>query len=370
MHRPAPRLTRSILAFVLLLGAVAASPDESTLPYPDMAAHIVRALQPSSGERAMVRFDSGVMPGLEAEVEKGLEARGVEVELLAYGPADGFAERLEKTDIYIWLPRIPSGNPADQTAALGRWLDAGRGRQIHFHWGEGTRGADGTIGEHSPVWDAIYLAALDIDYAALDRRQRSAGELLRSGPVRVTTPDGTDLVFRVGERPFTRQYGDASKATTAKARVRTGREIELPSGVLRVAPLEESVNGTMVLPRVRFGGVTVEGLRLEITAGRVTKLTAEHGVEAARKALDASPVLGRFREFGLGFNPELHTPPGESWVTYYGYGAGMVRLSLGDNSELGGAVRGGAVRWFFFPRATVAVDETILVRDGRLVAAP
>jgi hypothetical protein len=56
----------------------------------------------------------------------------------------------------------------------------------------------------------------------------------------------------------------------------------------------------------------------------------------------------RFREFALGFNALLAVPDETPWIPYYGYGAGVVRLSLGDNSELGGAVGGGYVRWNFF----------------------
>jgi hypothetical protein len=44
----------------------------------------------------------------------------------------------------------------------------------------------------------------------------------------------------------------------------------------------------------------------------------------------------------------------------------VVRLSLGDNSELGGKVTGGAVHWFFFPGSTVRVGERVLVREGVL----
>jgi hypothetical protein len=43
-------------------------------------------------------------------------------------------------------------------------------------------------------------------------------------------------------------------------------------------------------------------------------------------------------------------------------------LSLGDNSELGGAVTGGYVRWNFFTDLTVTVGPTVWVRDGKLQA--
>ena len=74
----------------------------------------------------------------------------------------------------------------------------------------------------------------------------------------------------------------------------------------------------------------------------------------------------RSREFALGFNPLLAVPDRRPWVPYYGYGAGVVRLSLGDNSELGGTVTGGYVRWNFFTDATVTVGEDVWVQKGRL----
>jgi hypothetical protein len=82
--------------------------------------------------------------------------------------------------------------------------------------------------------------------------------------------------------------------------------------------------------------------------------------------LAKAPALTGFRELGLGFNPGLVVPPNEPAIPYAGYGAGMVRLSLGDNRELGGRVSGGDVRWLFFPDATVTAGPDVLVAGGRL----
>ena len=60
-------------------------------------------------------------------------------------------------------------------------------------------------------------------------------------------------------------------------------------------------------------------------------------------------------------------PADRSWIPYYGYGAGVVRLSLGDNTELGGNVGGGYVRWNFFVDATVSMGDVIWVDEGRLI---
>ena len=245
--------------------AVAVGARAQQIPYPELAKRIVTALAVQKGERVLLRYDAQTLGPLLPEVTRQLEAAGANVASLAYGPAPDLAERLARTDIYIWLPAGEDAvTSADQRAILAKWLDAGGGRQIHFHWNNGAPGRRRTAVTHTAVYDATYVKALDIDYAALSRRQEEAIALLRSGDVHVTTPDGTDLRFRVGDRPFNKQDGDASKARMAQARVRVDREVELPAGVLRVAPIESSVNGVLVIPKARLGAAVVTAARLEI----------------------------------------------------------------------------------------------------------
>jgi hypothetical protein len=156
----------------------------------------------------------------------------------------------------------------------------------------------------------------------------------------------------------------------ASARTRVDREIELPAGVLRVAPIETTANGTLAIQSARFAKTQVTNAKLTVVDGVVTAATAEEGLDALKAFLQSTPAASRFREFGLGFNPKLVVPAGQTALPYYGYGDAVVRLSLGDNEEVGGAVRGGGVRWLFFPDTTVTVGTTTLVKDGKLVKAP
>ncbi len=336
--------------------------------YDAMAQRIVTALRPTRGERVILRFDPETLPALEPKVKRLLEQAGATVETLHYGAAPDLEQKLASTDIYVWLPAGPRAvTPFAQMEMLGRWLDSGRGRQVHFHWGDGTRATDGLPAQHSAVYDRVYMDALDIDHGALDRQMDAAIRKLKSGEISVTTPAGTDLRFRVGDRPFTKQTGDASKERMKTARVRIDREIELPAGALRVAPIETSVNGVMVIPSARIGSSEVTNIRLEFNEGTVTRFSAGTNEDALKKALDLGPGLKKFREIAIGFNPKLVTPSGERWIAYYGYGAGVVRLGLGDNSELGGAARGLPIRWLFFPDATVRVAGDVIVDKGRIV---
>jgi hypothetical protein len=75
-----------------------------------------------------------------------------------------------------------------------------------------------------------------------------------------------------------------------------------------------------------------------------------------------------FREFALGFNPALKVPREAPFIGYYGYGSGVVRLSLGDNEEMGGSNRGGGVYWNFIHNATVTAGNKTIVEDGKLTA--
>ncbi|MCH7986559.1 MAG: aminopeptidase [Acidobacteria bacterium] len=361
-------LVLAAIGFACTREPATATETAAQLPYEAMAARMVAALQPEPGERVLLRYDPELMHKLLDETRKQLEAAGAQVSSLPYGEAEDFEQRLSQTDAYIWLPVADqfTSTPPEQAEALGRWLDEGRGRQIHFHWGSGTFGLDGVPGTHSAAYDRVYAEALEIDYQALDQQMEAAIAKLRAGEVRVTTPAGTDVRFRVGERPFTKQNGDASRAAMQSAVVRIQREIELPAGALRVAPLEETVEGTIVIPWARAGAAVVRGIRLQFERGVITRATAEENEAALREFLDSGSALKHFREFALGFNPKLVTPEDERWIAYYGYGAGVVRLSLGNNAELGGAVRGGGVWWFFFPDATVRVGEEVLVEAGQL----
>lgn len=357
--------TRSIgLAVVAAL--VVLPLTAQSLPYESMAEQIAASLQVTRGERVLLRVDPNHLAPLGPLVQAALQARGAVVDTLPYGPAPDLEARLARTDIYVWLPAPASATPADQARVLQRWLDNGDGRELHFHWIDGTRDVDGLPAKHTPAYDRVYVDALNIDHADLASRMDAAIQKLRAGEVQVTTPGGTDLRFRVGDRPFNKQDGDASKAHARTARIRIDRHTELPAGILRVAPVEESVGGVLVIPSARFGNERAEDIRLQLQRGVVLNARAKSGNAALQAFLKSDPAASRFREFCLGFNPRLSVPPGESALPYYGYGSGVVRMSLGDNSELGGTVRGNVVRWLFFPDATVRVGSEVIVSDGKL----
>ncbi|MDX1627495.1 MAG: aminopeptidase [Fulvivirga sp.] len=276
---------------------------------------------------------------------------------------------LAGADIGIMMPGATPGHKV--YAAMQNVLRSGRARTIHFHWAGAYDTNMNSIPLDTPVHIVYQNALLKTDYKALSERQGAFVEAMRNNQVSVTTPSGTDLTFKIGDRPVNVQNGDASKVRTGRGQILIDREIELPAGVIRVAPIEESVNGTIAFPDATWAGKEAKGVVLTIEEGKVVDVSAEEGLEHVKKELEnGKPAAYAFREFALGFNPHLKLQTGENgkkWIPYYAYGNGLVRLSLGDNTELGGNVSGGYVRWNFFTDASVKVGDEWWVKNGEVV---
>jgi leucyl aminopeptidase (aminopeptidase T) len=383
-----PALT---LAFAVTLGA---QPPRLTFDYPAIARRIVQQLALKPGERVMSLAHPGLfddlMPHVRYEVMRagGIDLGVVEVlrepwpesfelNVLVKGARESRAHykaMFRDVDAAIMMPGATTTHPA--YLAMQDWLKDDltekRGRRtVHFHWVEGGS-AYPLAGQPLPARTAIdanyQRALLDTDYQALAAVQRRFAEAVKAGETHITSASGTDLRFRAGNRPINFQDGDASAARAAQGRVLIDKEIELPAGAVRVAPIEDTVEGVIAFPPSQWDGRPVEGLKLRFSKGRVVEITAASGKDAVEAEMSKAGDAGRaFREIGLGLNPLLAVPERAPWIPYYGYGAGVVRLSLGDNSELGGAVGGGYVRWNFFTDLTVTVGGTAWVRSGKLV---
>ena len=365
-----------------------------TLDYPAMAKRLVAQLALMPGERVLsiahpgtfaelipyVRYEVMRAGGVDLGVVDVLAEpwpQSFELPVVVKGARDArahYKNMFRDVDAAVMMPGANTSHPA--YLAMQDWLKddltAHRGRRtIHFHWTQ-AGSAYPIAGQPLPPQfdiDATYQRALlETDYKALAALQHRFVDALRGNAVvHITSPAGTDLRFRAGDRPVNLQDGDASKARAARGAVLIDKEIELPAGAIRVAPIEESVEGVIAFPPSQWDGRPVEGLKLRFSAGRVVEVTAASGKEAAESEMRRNAEAGNaFREFALGLNPLLAVPDRSPWIPYYGYGSGVVRLSLGDNSELGGKVTGGYVRWNFFTDLTVTVGSTTWVRAGKI----
>ncbi len=382
-------MRHTILCLIAVTCCIPASlhGQESIRDWDEIARAVVSRMALTPGERVLLVGMPGKADSLVPALRAAIRATGA-TDLGAVGVREGWpaawstdftreltgataqalAPLLDEVDLAVMLP---GAQPSDAVyAALQDRLRSGQGRTIHFHWA-GAYTIENVEFDPTPWVDTVYRdALLRTNYPELSARQRAFEAAMRQGEVRVTTPAGTDLRFRIGDRAVTRQDGDASKARMATARTLIDREIELPAGAVRVAPLERTVNGRLVLPVSHWGGDRVEGLVMQFENGTVTSVQARGGLTSVERELAIAGAAARaFRELVVGFNPLLQVTEsdGARWIPYYGYGAGVVRISFGDNTELGGEVRGGYVRWNMLTDATVTAGGRTWINKGALV---
>jgi len=213
----------------------------------------------------------------------------------------------------------------------------------------------------------MYQRAIEVSPAELGKRLAALEQTLRGHTVHVTAPNGTDLEFRVPrDAHFHRNTGEATKEKVRDARSVRDREEELPASVLRTTDLADA--------RGTFTGYLSFDTRSTLASatlrdGRVTELKALRGPDVEVAAWkSAQGDKDKPGEFVIGTNPALAPVLKSGFMPYYGYGAGVVRLAIGDNWESGGRNRSSnGELLLFLPGATLSVGGRDLIRNGEIV---
>lgn len=350
------------LAVVPAMAQAPPAPSPSKVDWMRMARLIVDRWQIQPGERAVLFWERTADRGAAAAIRTAIQARGgvVAGSIDTADPRDdaAWAKTFANADVAIWLP----GNARFDDRPFEHLVEKNpRVRSIHFHWFLPPDAA-----RHDAV-DAMYVAAIETPPATLLKVQESLEKALRGQTVHITTPLGTDLTLDVPrEARFHRNTGDASPAKVKDARSVRDREEELPASVLRTTDLR-AASGTLV----GYAGFSTEGPILAATFkdGRVTALESRRGAEAIVKRWnEATGDKALPAELVISTNPALPAVMEGGFMPYYGYGAGIVRVAIGDNWESGGSNRSPQGEMLFFmDKATVVANGKTLVRDGGLV---
>jgi len=215
--------------------------------------------------------------------------------------------------------------------------------------------------------EAMYQRAIEVSPAEIGKRLTALEQALRGHTVHVTAQNDTDLLFRVPENAhFHRNTGEATKEKVRDVRSVRDREEELPASVLRTTALADA-RGTFT-GYLSFDTRSTLA-RATLRDGRVTALEALRGpdkeVTEWKRAKGDKDKPG---EFVISANPVLTPVLTSGFMPYYGYGAAVVRLAIGDNWESGGPNRSSnGELLLFLPGATLSVDGQDLIRNGEIV---
>ena len=355
----------SRMAKLIVRGSLQTQPGEKIIIhadptyFPELLEHVRIEIVKAGG----VELFAGMLypPGLQAvrrQMRRREDAGLIEME-------DRALESLfDLADIYIWLPTHWSLNPGQTEKILKTW----QGRAIHFHWIMEQRDPD-TFRKLSEM----YEQALYIDHEALTARQERLVGALRNSTIEITNPAGTDIRFRLENAHFHQGNGNASKefingfARPGSAR---DREVELPAGAIRTVDIVDT-EGRLVCTNETFAGRDVGTLTYEFQGNRILSVRSQHHNDyvQAMWCLQTGDY-DRFGEFNAGVSPALTMLPGdERIITYYGYGDGILRFSLGDNQESGGEYLSSYHQWLFLSDATMKANGQVVLEKGRLTLA-
>jgi hypothetical protein len=167
---------------------------------------------------------------------------------------------------------------------------------------------------------------------------------------------------------FHHNTGEATRAKVAEARSTRDREEELPAGVLRTTDLRD-LEGTLVATTIQ--GTRAGTVRVTFQGGRVASVqgSGPAGEWMQGEYVKATGDRDRPAELVIGVNPVLLPILPSGFMPYYGYGAGIIRIAIGDNWESGGNNRAGNhfEQWLFVTDGTLTASGVALVRDGKLI---
>jgi leucyl aminopeptidase (aminopeptidase T) len=201
--------------------------------------------------------------------------------------------------------------------------------------------------------------AADYGYIA-ELTKRLAPIFTRGKTARLTTPAGTDLRVSLEGRQGIPLIGIANQKGTFCA---------LPDGEVAIAPITGSPEGMMVQPfciEKKELGYVKDKITIEVRKGRMDKISGGPQADFLAQVLDTAGGAARnIAEFAIGTNPKcrLGVTIREAKKTW-----GTAHIGIGDSKSVGGDVAGPLHFDIVFVDPTVTVDDTIVVKDGKVVA--
>ena len=151
-----------------------------------------------------------------------------------------------------------------------------------------------------PGFNSEMKEAVRIDYALLDRACSRIRDALADKMVHIKTDLGTDIHFSLRGRKFIINNGDISKQ---------GIYGNIPAGEIYTAPVEEGMNGRLVIDgSVGSLGMVENPFFIDLKDGFIVGMKSMGGpgkvfdkfMEICRYDLPATKTVG---EFGIGLNP-------------------------------------------------------------------
>ncbi len=201
---------------------------------------------------------------------------------------------------------------------------------------------------------AMLERALTVDGQALATlSEQLASALTAASTITITTPAGTNLTASL--------QGRAAVADTGQLQ-QPGAFGNLPAGEAFIAPLEDSVSGTLVIDASLADVELDSPVTVVLEQSKVTSIT---GGSAAKELLQQIAAAGNganiVGEIGLGTNPKAD-PAGD--ILESEKALGTAHVALGNNVGFGGTNQAEFHSDGVMYQPTVTVDDRAIIENG------
>ena len=177
------------------------------------------------------------------------------------------------------------------------------------------------------ITDGVFLMGLDADYEAIrDACEAVLAQVEDADEIRVTSPQGTDVTLRPGDREWRLDTGIVHEP---------GEVSNLPAGEVFVSP--ETGDGTIVVDGTMMphGKLEDRQLTIEVADGQVTSVDDDAlRAELEDAAAEAGDAAYNLAELGIGTNVAVEELIGS--VLLDEKAGGTVHFAIGDDHGIGG----------------------------------
>ena len=185
--------------------------------------------------------------------------------------------------------------------------------------------------------------------------EKLAGYYDKGEKIHYMTPSGTDLKASIAGRPSYWISGVADQP---------GMLLALPTTEVYIAPVEDTVEGTIVVDASCSGGVGLvdEPIRITVEHGKIVKIEGGTAAGKLRDKLEGvgDPNACQIAEFGLGLNPECRVIGTTEDEGRYG----TCHIGIGSNVGFGGCndvpIHLDVIMW----HPTITIDDEPIFEKG------
>jgi aminopeptidase len=307
------------------------------------------------GEAALVIYDDYAEPVSDL-TRRALELEGVEVHLY-HLPENGRPLKAMPRELETLIKTLRPELFFNQLKGYAEETPF----RIGLHCEESKHGA--RVGHSPDISMDMIEHAMAADFKAI----RLTAALLKKrfrgmSTTRLTAPGGTDVAFSIAGRAF---VDDLS--------IRPGHMGNLPAGEIWCAPVERSMNGTIVCDgSIGDLGLVRQPLTLCVEDGRVIDISSKDR-ELAREVetlLSADGDASLAGEFGIGLNPKARVT---GLMIEDEKACGTAHIAFGQNTDMPGGRNNSIMHRDFLIREPSIIDQRTgeyIMRDGKLIPGP